>query len=124
METNLILPDEMPHPPEELHRSGREFFHSLVTEFPLPFHVGRGFRATLRNLPRFATAFPRMPRGPWNMNQWIDEGDILEIGYRAEEWMVDFYLGFFEALADYFGECIFILSQTLRHQVKLRVVFA
>ena len=124
METTLSLPLDLTTPPADLHLSGREFFHSLVTEYPLPFHVGRGFRATMRNLPRFASVFPLMTRGPWDMNQWVDEGDALEIGYRAEEWMVDFYLGFFEALADYFGECIFILSQALRNQIKLRVVFA
>lgn len=110
---------------EALRNEGREAFVGLTQKFPLPFHRRTGSLNTLRSLPRMLGLLPKANHAPWQIDEVVEKGNnTLELGYKADASLVEYYLGFLEAMVDYFGECAFILAQTLGKEVRIRMVFA
>lgn len=107
----------------ELKLQGKAQFESMLREYPLPFSRSRGVRYILRTLPGVAR-FLKKPQGPWAVSDLYENGNTLELGYVADESAVEYYLGFLEALLEYFNEAAFILVQAMSREIRFKVTFA
>jgi hypothetical protein len=101
---------------------GKAEFASLIREYPLPLSQSRGVRSILRMLPNIAR-FLKKHQGPCAIFDVVEHGNTVELGYLADGNAVEYYLGFLEALLEYFGERAFILVQAMSKEIRFKLTF-
>ncbi len=96
-----------------------------MLRIPAPFRPGLGTRRFLLSLRDWRPYFPdtESKLRPWLPDSVVDEKDSVVLTYRTEPDNVDFYLGFLEALVEFYGERTFISVQTMRNEISFRCVF-
>ena len=112
-------------PPHSPRARGQQAMSDLFRRIPEAFLANMGTRRFLLSLPRWTAFVPAddaAPR-PWLPDTGHEEGRELVISYRVEDSDVDYYLGFLDALVEYYQERCFISVQTLRNELIFHCVF-
>jgi hypothetical protein len=123
---NSALPQKLPVmgiSPQASRTDGRMSFLQLVQQFPHPFPLQLGCRGLVRSMSGLKSFFPESDLKPWQPASVMEEEDVLWVSYVAEDRLVDFYLGFFEALTEFYHERVFISVRTLAREIHLQIRF-
>lgn len=104
-----------------LREMGKQRFWELVRSCPVSFTSRGGCRATLRALAWLRPTVHFDVR-PWEGARVEESEHQVIVRYATEPGWVDLYLGFLEALAEYFGDRAIILAQAYPSELEFRLI--
>ncbi len=109
--------------PPDVRARGRETFGALLRNLPADFPFELGCKGFVRGMAELRHYHPACELSPWRPDLLLERDEGFHLTYFVDYGDAEFFVGFFEALVEFFGERTFMTVRALDHEVILQVRF-